>query len=237
MPLVALALGAEYWLALATALWLGILMSISPCPLATNIVAISFLSRRIQSTAKVFGAGLLYTLGRCTAYVIIGGLLVGGLVGAPALSQFVQNYMNKLLGPILILTGMLLLEMLAFAPRGRGFSDTFQKRVEAWGLCGAFLLGLVFAASFCPISATLFFGSLLATAVKVRSVLLVPAAFGLGSALPVLGFVGLIAAGAKSVGRTYERLKSFERRARRLTGTLFVAVGIFYCLRYILQIL
>ena len=51
------------WLAAGTALWLGILTSISPCPLATNVAAISFLGRRVDSPGHVFGGGLLYTAG------------------------------------------------------------------------------------------------------------------------------------------------------------------------------
>ncbi|MGW8258007.1 MAG: hypothetical protein ACWGMZ_11015, partial [Thermoguttaceae bacterium] len=46
-----------------SALWLGILTSISPCPLATNIAAISYIGRRVDSSKQVFLTGLVYTLG------------------------------------------------------------------------------------------------------------------------------------------------------------------------------
>ena len=102
----------ELILALSSALWLGILTSISPCPLATNVAAISFISRRIDNPRMVLATGLLYTAGRTLAYLVLGIILVASLLSAPAVSHALQKYMNKILGPILILVGMILLELI-----------------------------------------------------------------------------------------------------------------------------
>ena len=102
----------EFLIGIASAFWLGILTSISPCPLATNIAAISFVGRRVGSPAKVFLAGLLYTAGRTLTYLVLGVLLVSSLLSAPYLSHVLQKYMNKALGPILILVGMVLVELI-----------------------------------------------------------------------------------------------------------------------------
>ncbi|MCP4710680.1 MAG: sulfite exporter TauE/SafE family protein, partial [Planctomycetes bacterium] len=170
---------------LASALWLGILTSISPCPLATNIAAISFIGRRVNHPRQVFWAGLLYTLGRATTYLVLGMLLVAGLLSAPLVSHFLQKYMIKLLGPVLVVVGMFLLGLINFSASGSGISERMQNRAERWGIWGAALLGFIFALSFCPLSAVLFFGSLLPLAVKYNSGVLLPLAYGIGTALPV----------------------------------------------------
>ncbi len=219
--------------AAASALWLGILTSISPCPLAMNITAISYIGRRVDAPRKVLGAGLLYTAGRTLTYTVLGALLVASLLSAPRLSHLLQKYMNLAMGPLLIIIGMVLLEMISFSRRGGGISEGMQNRVDRLGMWGALLLGIVFALSFCPVSAALFFGSLLALAVKNESGIILPAAYGIGTALPVLVFAVLIAFGANRIGRAYNRMASFEYWARRITGTVFIAAGIYYCLTYI----
>ena len=156
----------EYFAAILTAFWLGILTSISPCPMATNIAAISYVGRRVGEPGKTFQAGLLYTLGRTATYVVIGIVLVSSLLSAPMLSHLLQKYMNKFLGPILILVGLILLKVISFNLGSGGFSENLQKRAERMGVWGGAFLGILFALSFCPTSAALFFGTLLPLAVQ-----------------------------------------------------------------------
>jgi len=214
-------------LAAGTAFWLGILTSISPCPLATNIAAISFVGRRVDAPSKVFWAGLLYTFGRTLTYVVLGVLLVTSLLSAPALSQFLQKYMRYALGPILILVGLVLLDVIRIRFSGSGLASKIQKHVEALGLWGALLLGIIFALSFCPVSAALFFGSLLPLSFQHHSSVLLPLVYGVATGLPVLIFAVLIAFGAKQAGLIFNKIAAFEKWARRLTGVVFVAVGIY----------
>ncbi len=224
---------AQFALAVASALWLGILTSISPCPLAMNITAISYIGRRVDDPRKVLSAGLLYTVGRTLTYTVLGALLVASLLSAPRLSHMLQKYMNLAMGPLLIIVGMVLLELISFARKGGGVSEKMQKRVDRLGMWGALLLGIVFAISFCPVSAALFFGSLLALAVTNESGIILPAVYGIGTALPVLVFAVLIAFGANRIGKTYNRMAAFEYWARRTTGLVFIAAGIYYSLTYI----
>ncbi len=216
-----------------SALWLGILTSISPCPLATNIAAISFIGRRVGQPRVVFLTGLLYTLGRMLTYVVLGVFLVSTVLSIPQVSHILQKYMNKFLGPILIFVGMILLELIHINIASAGLSAKMQKRVEAGRIWGAGLLGIVFALSFCPISAALFFGSLIPLSVKYSSSLGLPALYGLGTGLPVFLFAVLIAFGAQWVGVAFDRLRQIELWARRITGGIFVLVGVYYCLVYI----
>jgi cytochrome c biogenesis protein CcdA len=220
-------------LAAASALWLGILTSISPCPLATNVVAISYVGRRIGNPRQVFLAGVLYTLGRSLTYLVLGVLLVGSLLSIPATAQVLQTYIGKILGPVLILVGMFLLELLRVNVPGWTIGDKVQRQAEAWGIWGAGALGVVFALSFCPVSAALFFGSLIPLAIAQESGLALPALYGVGTGLPVFAVAALIALGANTVGQVLHQLARVERWARRITGIVFIAVGVYYCLTHI----
>jgi len=224
---------AALLLATASAFWLGVLTSISPCPMATNIAAISFIGKRVGRPRTVVASGLLYTLGRTMVYVALAVVAVGGLLAIPSVSEFLQTYMNRLLGPVLIVAGVVLLELVPLRFSTSVGGERAQKLAEKGGTLGAGLLGILFALSFCPISAGLFFVSLLPLALKHESRLLLPAAFGVGTALPVVAFAVAIALSARSVGKMYGALQKVEWWARRITGVLFILVGVYYCLLYI----
>jgi cytochrome c biogenesis protein CcdA len=225
----------EYALGIAAALGLGLQTAISPCPLTMNIAAISYIGRRVASPRQVFLAGLLYTLGQTLVYVALATALATGLLRAPRLSIFLQRYMDELLGPILIIVAAFLLELIRVNVRGMGVSDTMQQRVDRLGIWGAGLLGIVFALAFCPVSAAYFFGGLIPLCLKLDSPAMLPCAYGIGMALPVVLFAGLIALGARSVGKAFNALAKIEWWARRLTGVLFLLVGIWYSLRFIFE--
>lgn len=216
----------EFLLACGTAIWLGILCSVSPCPLATNIAAIGFVGRKVGRMSLVLGAGLLYTLGRTLTYSVLGILLVGGLTAAPEISHLLEKYMNLLTGPLLILVGMVLLGLLPVRIPS-GSVGRLGERLARTGIPGAFPLGVLFALSFCPTSAALFFGSLLPLAVKMHSGVLLPALFGIATGMPVLVFAFLFAFAANRIGRAYHRLAGAEVWAQRITGGIFLAAGIY----------
>jgi cytochrome c-type biogenesis protein len=227
----------ELLLGIASAFSFGILTSISPCPLATNIAAISFIGRRIDSPRAVVATGLLYTLGRTVVYVVLGTLLVSSLLSTPVVSDLLQKHMNKILGPILILVGMLLVGLIQINTKGSQLGEKVGKRVETWGMWSGLALGVVFALSFCPGSAALFFGSLVPLAVKHESPLLLPFVYGAGTALPVIIFAILIAFSTRAVGQAFNRITQFEWWARRATGLIFIGVGLYFSLAYIFRVL
>ena len=221
------------WVAAGSAVWLGILTSISPCPLASNIAAVTYIGKRLDRPSHILASGLIYTLGRTITYVALAALIVFAALAIPDLARFLQHYMNRAMGPLLILVGLFLLGLFRFSIRGGGISDRLGKRVAGFGLMGAGLLGLLFALSFCPVSAALYFGSLIPIALERESSVLIPALYGIGTALPVVGFSILIAFGAKFVGKVFTRLAAIEKWARRVTGAVFVLVGVYYCLIYL----
>jgi cytochrome c-type biogenesis protein len=223
-------------MAAGSALWLGFLTSISPCPLATNVAAMSFISRNLGSPWRVLLTGLVYTAGRSLAYLVLGALMAASLLTAPGVSLILQERMNQILGPALILAGVLLLNLIHLPSRGGRISGGLQGRAERWGVWGGGLLGLVFAFSFCPTSAALFFGSLIPLALKSGSSVILPSIYGIGTAIPVFGFAIALAIGVNAVGRMFRALSRFEVWARRITGMIFIVVGGYYCLAYIFEV-
>lgn len=226
----------EYLIGIGSALWLGILTSISPCPLATNIAAISYIGRKVGSSRQIFLSGLLYTVGRTAAYLALAIVLVASVLSVPQISLFLQKYMHLVLGPILIVVGMFLMGLIEFEASGSGVGGGLQKRVDRMGIWGALLLGIVFALTFCPTSAALFFGSLVPLSLKVNSSVTLPAVYGVGTALPVIVFAVLLATSAQSVGKAYNMLAKIEWWARMATGLIFILVGVHFSLKYVHRI-
>jgi len=221
------------WLALGSALWLGILTSISPCPLASNIAAISLIGRRVGHAQQVLLSGVLYTLGRTIAYVGLAALILAGLLGSGEIARFLQRYLNQILGPVLILVGMVLLGLLGASLSFNLAGQGVQERASKGSIWWAAVVGLLFALSFCPVSAGLFFGALLTLSATHQSRLALPALFGVGTALPVIAFAFLIAFAAQRVGKTFNRLTQVEWWVRTITGMVFILAGIYYCLAHI----
>lgn len=224
-------------IAILTALWLGILTSISPCPLATNIAAISFISKKIIHTRSVLITGLAYTFGRMIAYAILGFLIIKSILSVPAAAIFLQKYMNKALGPILILVGLFLLDVFKFSMASMALSEKHQHKLADSGVPGACALGFLFALAFCPLSAALFFGSLIPLAVASPIGLSLPLIYGVGTALPALLFAVGIAMGAIAVSRWFHKLTKAEPYVRKITAVIFILVGIYYIFAHILHIL
>ena len=222
--------------AVLTAVWLGILTSISPCPLATNVAAMSFIGKDLSSPRRVLLTGVLYTLGRSLVYAVLAALLIASVFAIPDLSFWLSTYMNKFLGPLLIAVGIVLLDLVRVNFATSCVSDKAGEHFGRSGFWGAGLLGILFALSFCPVSAALFFGSLLPLAVKNDSSVLLPSAYGAGTGVPVFVFAVLIALGAHWVSKAFKKLVQFEKWARRVTGAIFILAGIRYCLIYIFEV-
>lgn len=219
-----------------TACWLGLLTSVSPCPLATNIAAISYIGRRVEQPRQVLLSGLLYTLGRLVSYVALAMLIVSSLLAVPELARFLQRYMNVALGPVLIVTGLFLIDLIPLRLPGIRVGERLQHRVDRMGIWGGAFLGVLFALSFCPVSAALYFGSLIPLALENQSSVLMPTLYGLGTAVPVVVFALLIAFSARFVGSVFNKLSLISRWARRITGAVFILIGVYYSSMYIFGI-
>ncbi|MFA7173099.1 MAG: aromatic aminobenezylarsenical efflux permease ArsG family transporter [Kiritimatiellia bacterium] len=218
------------WTAVFSAFWLGIVTAISPCPLATNIAAISFIGRKAGQKNTVIASGLLYALGRTMAYVILGGIITAGVLSSAESSRFLQRYMNEALGPILIILGLVLLGWVGSGASIQLGAAKLQERAKAGGIIWAVPIGALFALSFCPVSAGLFFGGLLPLALKHNSAFVLPVVYGIGTSLPVVAFAFIMAFASNYVGRVFNKLTQIELWVRYLAGAAFILVGVYYCL-------
>jgi len=220
-----------------SALWFGILTSISPCPLTANLVAAAYIGKQFPSRWGTPVAGMAYALGRMAAYMLLSILIVASVLSIPGASMFLQQYMNRILGPVLIAAGLLILGVLPLSLPSIGLSEARKKRLAQSGMPGAAALGFVFALAFCPVSAGLFFGSAIPLSIKLQSPLLIPFFYGLGTAAPVVGFGLVMAHSARMAGRFVKGLSRVEWFVRRLTGVVFLVAGAYFCLRFLLGVM
>ena len=213
--------------AFLTAFILGLMTAISPCPLATNISAIGFISRNLENRRRVFLNGLVYTLGRVISYT---GLAVIIYLGASKVNvaMIFQGWGEKLLGPLLVIIGFFMLDILKI--QFPGFSK-LTERIGAKGKSSywsTLLLGMIFALAFCPYSGVLYFAMLIPLTVASSSGLYLPVIFAIGTGLPVIIFAWLLAYAVGNVGKIYDRVKIFELWFRRVVAVLFIGIGIYY---------
>ena len=228
----------EFGLAqIVSVIWLGILTSISPCPMATNIAATTYIGRQINSPYATVLAAIAYTLGRTAAYVLIATAIIAGLISIPVVSMFLQAHMNKILGPILFVTGLFIMELIPVRLPSFNLNTNLLKKLADGGIIGAVALGFLFALAFCPVSAALFFGGVIPLSLEFKSRLILPLFYGVGTAAPVIGFAVIIAYSARIAGLFLNRLAVFERWFRRITGAFFVLVGVYFCLKYLFKII
>jgi len=213
-----------------TALLLGLMTAISPCPLATNITAIGFISKDIENRNRVFFNGLFYTLGRAITYT---GLALIIFLGVDQLkfSGFFQRYGEKFIGPLLLIIGLLMLDIIKIKFPGFGRLTSGMQNKKSWSYFDAVLIGLVFALAFCPYSGVLYFGMLVPMTVASASGLFLPVIFAIATGIPVIIIAWILAYTVSGIGSVYKKIKSFELWFRRVVAVLFIAVGIYYIIR------
>ena len=217
-----------------SALLLGLITAISPCPLATNIAAIAYVNRRVKDRRYAVLTGLLYTLGRMFSYSIIGALIIVAGLEVPGVASFLQDFGEQILGPLLIVVGVIMLNInrMPFS-LGGGRLSSIGEKVANWGMIGGFLLGALFAIAFCPYSAVLFFGVLIPLALKSAGGVALPAVYAIGTGLPVLVFGVLISLGVARVSTWLNAVTRAEKIVRVVVSIIFMAVGIYLVVLWI----
>lgn len=213
-----------------TAFLLGLLTAISPCPLATNITAIGFISKDIGNRNKFFLGGLLYTLGRVVAYTVLGIILISILKEGSSmfsLQKGISKYGEILIAPVLIFVGVFML----FGDRLNlpkfGFSGT-GKAEKLKGNLGSLLLGVLFALAFCPTSGLFYFGMLIPMSAAEPGGYLLPIVYAVATGLPVILVAWILAYSVAGIGKFYNRIQVFQKWFNRVVAVLFIAVGIYY---------
>lgn len=213
-----------------TAFLLGLLTALSPCPLATNIAAISFIGKEMEDRKRVFRNGLLYTLGRILAYTLLGFVLI--LILNEGSSMFgiqktIGTWGERVLGPALLVIGLFML----FGDRMNlprfGFKGNAEGLARKGGW-GSLLIGILFALAFCPTSGVFYFGMLIPLSATTTAGYLLPLVFAIATALPVLVVAWILAFSVQQMGRFYGRMRTVQRWMNLFVGVLFIAIGIYY---------
>jgi len=215
------------------AFFIGLMTAISPCPLATNITAIAYISKRIDSRRNTLLTGVVYTLGRMTAYIAVASVIVLFGMNLQVVALTLQQYGERLLGPFLVLCGIFLLGIISLdrlpgGDRLSGLTSGISVRLADKGYLGAFLLGVIFALSFCPFSAVLFFAMLIPLAIGAGDPVIIPAVFALATGLPVIVISFLLAQGLGKCKGMIETIGAAEVWIRRLVAAVFIAIGVYY---------
>lgn len=214
---------------LVAAFFIGLMTAISPCPLTTNITAIAYISKKIGYGRHTLVVGLVYTFGRMVAYVLVASLVLWVGLSSQYIALLLQQYGEILLGPFLILLGVLMLTADRFQfSKGCGMIRGLGEKYAGKGYLGGFVLGFIFALSFCPFSALLFFGMLIPLAMAAGDPIIVPSVFAIATALPVLFFSILLSYSISIVGEFMNKLHVIEMNIRKAVALLFILVGSYY---------
>jgi len=218
-------------IALLAAFFIGLMTAISPCPLATNITAIAYISKRIDNSKHTLVVGFLYTFGRMFSYVLIASLIVWFGISTRIIAPSLQEYGEILLGPLLLIVGILMLGFVKFDFFGNSEKlSKLKERLATKGYIGSFLLGTLFALAFCPFSAVLFFGMLIPLALKAGSAILVPSVFAFATGLPVIIFSFILVYSISRLGQVMNKVQTFEKWMRRIVAIVFIVIGVYYIL-------
>lgn len=216
-----------------TAIVLGLMTAISPCPLATNISAVGFISRDLKDPRRVFINGLVYTLGRIISYTGLALIIFFG-AGKMNVSMLFQGWGEKILGPLMILIGLFMLDVIKLKLPGlSGLTEKIGERSKG-SYWSTLLLGMVFALAFCPYSGVLYFVMLIPITVASASGLYLPILFAIATGVPVLIFAWLLAYAVGNVGKLYNQIKTFELWFRRVVSVAFIGIGVYYVIIFFL---
>jgi len=214
---------------LIAAFFIGLMTALSPCPLATNITAIAYISKKINNGKKTLLTGFVYTLGRMFTYVLLASIIVYIGVNVQSISLFLQKYGEKILGPLLIFMGLVMLNIIRLPSlKSKDKINKIKERLSERGYLGSFLLGVLFALAFCPFSAVLFFGMLIPLALKYSDAFLIPSIFSFATGIPVIIFAFILTFSVSKIGKVMNKIQTFEKYMRYLIAGVFVIVGIYY---------
>jgi cytochrome c biogenesis protein CcdA len=221
------------------AFFIGLMTAISPCPLATNLTAIAYASKRLGDGRHTLMVGLLYTLGRMFTYTSLASLIVFFGMNTQPVSLFLRTYGEMLLGPLLIISGVVMMDLVKiriFENFGGSFFNLtrIKEQLAEKGLLGSFLLGALFALAFCPFSGVLFFGMLIPLALRVGDGILVPSVFAFATGLPVILLSMLLSYSVSKVARVMGKIQTFEKWTRAAVSAIFICAGLYYVLFFVL---
>jgi cytochrome c biogenesis protein CcdA len=170
-------------------------------------------------------------MGRALAYLGLAVVVVAGLAHLPGVSAALQKWGHLFLGPVIIVVAMLLLELIELP-----LPAVSHAAVSRWanhaGLVGAFVLGVLFALAFCPVSAAYFSMVITLLAPQPIGAVMLVLVYGVGTALPVVGLAALIGLGVQWASQAFRLLATAEKILRTVTGLILLLIGLYFVARF-----
>lgn len=223
-----------------TALSLGVMTAIHPCLIVLNMMALTAIYGSMESTRRLLTRGCSFVFGRITTYTGFGFVFVTGSLALPQISRLVKYYTDVFIGPIFIIIGMLMADMLFNSSSIYHYHNSFKNNKffsEITQKSGLFFLGVFHTVLFCPVTAGLFFGVLIPLADNNTELLLFCFLYGIGSGIPLLIIVIITISGKKVLFYNNEMNNSFFFWYPKISGSVLVLFGIYLTLTNIFHII
>jgi sulfite exporter TauE/SafE len=211
---------------LISALLLGLLTAIAPCPMTINITAIGYIGKDVSRKQRIFSNGIFYALGTIFSYTALALLLYYG-ADQFKVSQFFHRYSEMIIGPLLLIIGIYMIGIFRIDfPAWNRITRKFEDRnsFRAWD---SLLLGMILALAFCPYSGVLYFGMLVPLIISASSPWL-SLVFSSAAGIPIILFAWLLAFTVSGIGKAFNNLKIFEYWFRKVVAALFIGIGVYY---------
>jgi len=206
---------------------LGTLTTLHPCPIATNVAAISMLTGWSNRGRKVLWIYVSFISGYLTSYLFLSTIISTGILTIPIVNDFLHSIFSIFLGPLLILVGMLIADLLNL---NRFYKGSLLRWIEnrKWSGIYAFPMGILIGLSFCPATAAIFFGILIPLAIQQDQTILFPLVYAAGAGLPLVVIGWVIYRGI-----LISISKKWQKRIPQLTGWVMIIIGIFLTIQQI----
>lgn len=223
-----------YGLSLLSAFVMGLIVIACPCTIASNVTILTSVLNRNISISKLFSKICAYILGRMVAYLGVAYLLYF-FSDVILISELLQEYFGMLLGPLFLLVGLLMLDIIHI----HGLENKCLVWMNRWNnsdrLGGAFFLGLIMAFAFCPYGALIYFGMMVPLSISADFGVFVPVFFSLGTAVPIVLVSLLLFWGWESNKSLFSKFQRFEWWLRRILAIFFIISGFLFILEFYIE--
>lgn len=211
-------------------LLLGVLVAISPCTIAANLAALSFVSVGCDSKKSTLTQGSILVLGKSLVYIVL-AILLSQFAGAFEISDSFADVYVQIIGVLFIIVGVLMLDIIHLHGL-EGIVVRMFKGEHKKNIYQTLLIGMLLALAFCPDGAVLYFGMMIPLTIAENHSFMVPLFFAIGAAIPLLIVVALYAYGVERVA-SMTKIFSANAMVRKFVGAMFIIAGICFITEFI----
>lgn len=218
------------------AILLGLVFVLDPCALLSNIAAIGYISKDYKNRRQVIRNYTYFALGRVLTLGILGAILVvlfRKSILLFNLQNFLSEYSEITMGVFFIVIGILLIfaDKITFLhvhlPTQR---IERQKRHIA---LQSFILGSLISLILCPANIVIFFGILIPLSIGSSAGVFLPSVFSVASTLPIILVMFIMALSVNNIDKIFRFTDKIGKYLVRISGVLFVLVGIYICIEHL----